>query len=161
MYLIMFFSELHDSFVSKGVVSYCFGDTFACVPCCFSSTVSIFHFAPGLISLIPLPRVSFPLSPVTSWAYYSIIYLFSLNFLSVTNYFLLFNHLFVFFEFSLNSLSVTNYLYFKWLTCPCLCPVPFFVLGPSGFLATGCCCWVVWGFRSLNAAFPCWFLPFI
>jgi hypothetical protein len=57
----------------------------------FSSTVSIFPFAPSIvISLInlPLPQVScpLPLCPLTLWAYCSIIYLFSLNSLSVTNY---------------------------------------------------------------------------
>jgi hypothetical protein len=29
-------------------------------------------------------------------------------------------------------------------------------MGPPGLLATGSCCWVIWGFPSLNAAFPCW-----
>jgi hypothetical protein len=35
-------------------------------------------------------------------------------------------------------------------------PCPVFVWGLPGLLATGSCCWVIWGFRSLNAAFPCW-----
>jgi hypothetical protein len=35
----------------------------------------------------------------------------------------------------------------------CLVPCPVFGWGPSGLLATGSCCWVVWGWRSLNAAF--------
>jgi hypothetical protein len=36
----------------------------------------------------------------------------------------------------------------------CLAPCPVFVWGP-GLLVTGSCCWVVLGFRSLNAAFSC------
>jgi hypothetical protein len=35
-------------------------------------------------------------------------------------------------------------------------PCPFCVWGPPGLLAVGSCCWVMWGLRSLNAAFPCW-----
>jgi hypothetical protein len=35
-------------------------------------------------------------------------------------------------------------------------PCPFYVWGPPGLLAVGFCCWVIWGLRSLNAAFPCW-----
>jgi hypothetical protein len=30
------------------------------------------------------------------------------------------------------------------------------VWGPPGLLAIGSCCWVIWGLRSLNTAFPCW-----
>jgi hypothetical protein len=29
-------------------------------------------------------------------------------------------------------------------------------IGPPGLIAIGSCCWVIWGLRSLNAAFPCW-----
>jgi hypothetical protein len=36
----------------------------------------------------------------------------------------------------------------------CRVPCPVFVFGPLGLLATGSFCWVVWGLRSLNAAFP-------
>jgi hypothetical protein len=34
-------------------------------------------------------------------------------------------------------------------------PCPVFLWGPPGLLAAGACCWVGWGLRSLNAAFPC------
>jgi hypothetical protein len=37
-----------------------------------------------------------------------------------------------------------------------LLPCPFYVWDPPGLLAIGSCCWVIWGLRSLNAAFPCW-----
>jgi hypothetical protein len=37
----------------------------------------------------------------------------------------------------------------------CLVPCPVFLWGPPGLLAAGACCWVGWGLRSLNAAFPC------
>jgi hypothetical protein len=79
---------------------------------------------------------------------------FFLNSLSVTNYFLLFNHLFVFFEF-LISYKLFIILVIN-LSVLCLVPCPVFVWGPPGLLATGSCCWVVWGLRSLSAAFPCW-----
>jgi hypothetical protein len=69
----------------------------------------------------------------------------------------LFNHLFVFFS----SLSVTNYFFLCMIlviNLPMLCflPWPVFVWGPPGLLVTGSCCWIVWGLRSLNAAFPSW-----
>jgi hypothetical protein len=38
----------------------------------------------------------------------------------------------------------------------CLCPVLFLFGVRLGKDATGSCCWVIWGLRSLNAAFPCW-----
>jgi hypothetical protein len=31
-----------------------------------------------------------------------------------------------------------------------------FVWCPPGLRVIGSCCWVIWGLRSLNAAFPCW-----
>jgi hypothetical protein len=64
------------------------------------------------------------------------------------------NHFIVFCEFlikfKLFIILVIN------LSVLCLVPFPVFVWGPPGLLATGSCCWVVWGLRSLNAAFPCW-----
>jgi hypothetical protein len=39
----------------------------------------------------------------------------------------------------------------------CLVPCPVFVCSPLGLFATSSCCLVMWGLRSLNAAFPCWF----
>jgi hypothetical protein len=106
----------------------------------FSSTESIFPFAPSFISLIyspldPSPNLLSP-SPMhfylvgllclfTLWAYYSNIYLFPLIFLSVTNYFFLCIIL-------VNSLSVLS-------LAPCL----VFVGDSPGLLAAGSCCWVV------------------
>jgi hypothetical protein len=117
------------------VVSYCFGDTFVSLVV-FSSTVSIFPFAPSffIYYIYPSslsPGLMFP-SPVP------------FDFMG-----LLFNHLFAFFV----SLSATYYL-FKWLDCSCA--LSFFVWGPPGLLATGSCYWVGLGLRLLNAAFPCW-----
>jgi hypothetical protein len=53
------------------------------------------------VSFTPLPPVicPLPLCPLILWAYFSILYLSSLYTLSVTNYFLFYNHLFIFFEF--------------------------------------------------------------
>jgi hypothetical protein len=125
----------------------------------FSSTVSVFPFAPSIYVFdwpSPLPPVScpLPLCPLTLWAYYSIIYLFSLNSLSVTNYFLLFNHLLVFFEI-LISYKLFIILVIK-LSVLCLVPYPVFVWSPTGLLVIVSCCWVIWELRSLNAAFHCW-----
>jgi hypothetical protein len=75
------------------------------------------------------------------WAYYSIIYLFSLNSLSITYYFLSLNHLFVFFEFPI-SYKLFIILVIS-LPVLCLVPCPVFVRSPSGHNVTGSCCWVV------------------
>jgi hypothetical protein len=73
----------------------------------------------------------FPLVSLILWVYYSIIYLFSLS-----------------------SWRVIYQLVIN-LSVLCLVPCPVFVWGPPGLLAAGSCCWVVWGLRSLSAAFPC------
>jgi hypothetical protein len=68
----------------------------------------------------------------------------------------LFNHLFVFFEFLVSYklfIILVISLYMLYLV-PVPCPV--FVLCLCGLFANDSCCWVVWGLRSLNAAFPCW-----
>jgi hypothetical protein len=107
----------------------------------FLFTVRIYPFASSLLSLIyrppPSPGLLFT-SPSTLWAYYSIIYLFSLNSLSVTNYFLLFNHLFVFFEF-LIGYKLFILLVIR-LSLLCLVTCPLFVWDPPGLLATGSYC---------------------
>jgi hypothetical protein len=91
----------------------------------FSSTVSIFPFAPGFYLFYLSPP--YPGSPVP----------FPVPFDFVG---LLFNHLFVFFS----SLSVTNYFLILVVSLPMLylVPCPVFVWGPLGLLATGSCYWV-------------------
>jgi hypothetical protein len=54
-----------------------------------------------------------------------------------------------------NQLQIIYHLVIG-LSVLCLMPCPVFVWGPPGLLATGSCCRVVWGLRSLNAAFPWW-----
>jgi hypothetical protein len=44
---------------------------------------------------------------------------------------------------------------YAWFALPCALYC-FFLGGLSWLLATGFCCWVMWGLRSLNVAFPCW-----
>jgi hypothetical protein len=66
------------------------------------------------------------------------------------------NQLFVFFNF-----LVGNYYFFSSiieviiLTVLRIVSFPVFVCGPLGLLTDGSCCWVMWGLRSLNAAFLC------
>jgi hypothetical protein len=109
----------------------------------FSSTVSIFP------SPLPLLFISFIYPPSPNLLSPSPV---PFDFIG-----LLFNHLFVFFS----SLSVTDYFFLCLILVVnlhmlCLVPCPVFVWGPSWLLATGSCCWIVWGLRSLNAAYPCW-----
>jgi hypothetical protein len=74
-------------------------------------------------------------------SYYSIIYLLSLNSLTVTNYLI---------SYKLFIILLIN------LPVLCLVPCSVFVWGPPGLLATEPFCWVVLGLRSLNAAFSWW-----
>jgi hypothetical protein len=130
------------------VVSYCFDDTFVCSRVVFSSTVNIFLCPWSYFFNLPSPGLLSP-SPVPFY------------FVG-----LLFNHVFVFFEFLISYKLfpfILSIICFLWIPYQLQIiyifsdkPVRAFVLGPSGFLATGSCCWVVWGLRSLNATFPCW-----
>jgi hypothetical protein len=105
--------------------------------------------------LSPLPLVSI-LFPCALWLCWPII----LSFIcclwipcQLQIIYLLFDHLFVSFRFLISYKLIIILMYSLWVFC--LVPCPIFC--PPGLLANGSCCWVVWGLRSLNAPFPCWF----
>jgi hypothetical protein len=50
-----------------------------------------------------------------------------------------------FFNFLVGNYSSLSIIFVITLPMHCLAPCPVFVLGAPGLLATGSCCWVVWG----------------
>jgi hypothetical protein len=114
------------------VVSYCFGDTFVFVPCCFRFYDKYpLICPPNFISLI-LPR------PLRFFLESRIPLLCALYLLDLLN-----NHLFVFFDFLNGDYYFICIILAISMPVLCLSPCPVFIWSPSGFLATVPSCWGV------------------